>query len=77
MTFRSWLDYKTFSQGLSGQKSFSSSEVILEQSIIILLLTTAGVEHCEISLKSTPLNDIVIVVKIIGVTVNVKVGSVY
>lgn len=28
MRFRSWLDYKTFSRGLSGQKSFFSSEVI-------------------------------------------------
>lgn len=43
MTFRSWLDYRTFSRELSGQKSFFSSEVILEQSIIILLLTSAGV----------------------------------
>lgn len=41
-TFRSWLDYKSFSWGLYGRKSFFSSEVILEQSIIILLLTSAG-----------------------------------
>lgn len=77
MTFRSWLDYKSSSWGLYGQKSFFSSEVILEQNIIILLLTSAGEEHHEISPKPTPLNDIGKVVKIIKGIVNIKVDSVY
>lgn len=42
MTSRSWQYYRISSRGLYGQRNIFSAEVILEQSIIILLLTSAG-----------------------------------
>lgn len=42
MTSRSWKYYKISSRGLYRQRNIFSAEVILEQSIIILLLTSAG-----------------------------------